>query len=666
MYLTRVMAEAVAPVPPLRDTIRGTRHVTSHDDSAPVGPGSQVGAYRLDTAIGKGGMGVVYRATDTRFNRTVAVKFISNELADSPARQRFQREAQSASSLNHPHILTVYDAGEVADRQYLVTEFVDGGTLKEWALGAKRSWRQVIELLVGVADALAAAHAAGMVHRDIKPDNILVTSHGYAKLADFGLAKLLEQEDPEGSTRTRTAAYTRVGAVVGTLAYMSPEQASAAPVDARSDIFSFGVVLYELLAGRHPFGGATELEVQHKIQHQVPPPLGTEVPAALRMTVEKAIEKAPADRYQTMSDLVVDLRRLARQSVEVVATPSSSPSRMRWIGAVGAAVVLVALALVWRPWTNWAGAAGAPMIRSIAVLPLQNLSRDPDQEFFSDGTTEALISSLAQIRSLDVISRTSVMRYKGTTKPLPEIGRELGADAIVEGSVQRAGGRVRVTAQLVRVSTDKHIWAQEFDREDTDVLALQADIARAIAQEIRSQLSPEESGRLTHSRAVRADAHDAYLLGRHHYWKQTQAELKQAIGYFEQAIARQPDYADAHAGLALAWGSLQDLGLSREGGARRTAAVKALQLDPDNAEAHVALGAAEFEDWNWAGAVAEFQRVPSQSSSAPCKSTPTASTRAAASLSCWLLSDAFQRLLPSLSMGRGSIPCPRSFTITIR
>lgn len=279
-----------------------------------VSPGAQLGAYRIESVLGKGGMGVVYRALDTKLNRPVAVKFLFGNLADVAARRRFQREAQMASSLNHPHILTVYDAGDFEGRQYLVTEFIDGGTLRDWGHAQKRTWREIVTLLVGVADGLAAAHAAGILHRDIKPDNVLVGKNGYAKLADFGLAKLDRRVGPDDGTQSLGA--TGPGMIIGTFAYMSPEQATGKQGDARSDIFSFGILLYELLAGRRPFTGATDRELLQSIIQNTPPPLGGEVPVALRMIVEKALENAPTDRYQSTRDLVVDLRRLARQSAE--------------------------------------------------------------------------------------------------------------------------------------------------------------------------------------------------------------------------------------------------------------------------------------------------------------------------------------------------------------
>ena len=316
-----------------------------NDVSAPVLTGQRLGVYELQAPLGAGGMGVVYRALDTKLNRPVAIKFLSDELADPGARRRFQREAQTASSLNHPHILTVHDAGEFEGRQYLVTEFIDGGTLRDWAHGARRNWRQPLELLLGVADGLATAHQAGILHRDIKPENILITKSGYAKLADFGLAKLYEGAAPDAATRAATETRTRPGVILGTIAYMSPEQASGQRIDARSDIFSFGVVLYEVLAGQRPFTGASDLDVLQAIIHRPAGPLPEEVPLALRMVVEKALEKDPANRFQSMREMVVDLRRLVRQSAEAPQGLAAKPHAKRarqWLAAVVALVAILA------------------------------------------------------------------------------------------------------------------------------------------------------------------------------------------------------------------------------------------------------------------------------------------------------------------------------------
>jgi eukaryotic-like serine/threonine-protein kinase len=296
--------------------------------------GTRIAAYQIESKLGEGGMGTVFRAHDTKLNRPVAIKFLSDDMADASARRRFQREAQMASSLNHPHILTVHDAGEVDGRQYLVSEYLAGGTLKDWTRSNNdRGWREVVELLIGIADALATAHAAGILHRDIKPDNILLTPTGHAKLADFGLAKIADARPLDESTRTLTEGPTLPGMVVGTIAYMSPEQAAGRPLDARSDIFSYGVLLYETLAGRRPFGGTTDLEVLQTILHGIPEPLPEHIPAALRSVVEKALERDPADRYQSMRELVVDLRRVMRQSGEMPAPVQRSRRYKRTAGS---------------------------------------------------------------------------------------------------------------------------------------------------------------------------------------------------------------------------------------------------------------------------------------------------------------------------------------------
>jgi serine/threonine-protein kinase len=574
----------------------------------PLHRGDRLGPYDILELVGAGGMGDVYRACDSKLGRDVAIKVLPPLFStDADRLARFDREARTLASLNHPHILTVHDIEHVDGRPYLVTEFVDGGTLKTWALSETRTWRQTVELLVGVADGLAVAHAAGIVHRDLKPDNILISRHGYATLADFGLARLFEADDgapppPAEAVRTQS------GLIVGTIAYMSPEQAAGKPANTRSDIFSFGVVLYEVLSGRHPFVGTSELEVLQRVQHHPAEPLGEEIPPALRTVVEKALEKNPADRYQTMRDLVVDLRRLVRQGSDIRTRATSHSRRGISLAAVAFLVVALGAAVLWRMRAN-ATTGDAPRIRSMAVLPLQNLSRDPDQEFFSDGTTEALISNLAQIHDLDVIARTSVMRYKGTTKTVPEISRELGVDAILEGSVQRVDGAVRITVQLIRGSTGKHLWARQYERDAADVLKLEAEVARTIAQEIQAHLTPEEAGRLASTRQINPDAHEAFLLGRYHRNKIILEEQRQAVPYFERAIQLQPDYAAAWAGLSRALWGLRLNGVTNVDGPMRAAAAKAIALDPNLSEAHSAMALINVADWEWAGAEQEARRA---------------------------------------------------------
>jgi len=357
------------------------------------GPGIQLGQYRIETAIGAGGMGTVFRAVDTKLNRPVAIKFLSDELADAAARRRFQREAQMASSLNHPHILTVYDVGEFDGRQYLVTEFVDGGTLKNWIQRQPRNWEDIAQLLTGVADGLATAHQAGILHRDIKPDNILVTTSGYAKLADFGLAKL-ESSEPRSVTRTLTEAHTRQGMIVGTIAYMSPEQASGQTLDARSDVFSFGVVLYEMLSGQRPFRAATNLELLQQVIHGKAAPLSNDIPEPMRALVARALEKNPADRYPSMRELVADLRAAQRPSGQ--GTAASRSHRGRWLTAFAIAAIAVVAAgaflflsrhasstarLEYIPLTNFTDSAVTPALspdgRMVAFIRGQSTFTGP-------------------------------------------------------------------------------------------------------------------------------------------------------------------------------------------------------------------------------------------------------------------------------------------------
>jgi TolB-like protein/Tfp pilus assembly protein PilF len=395
-----------------------------------------------------------------------------------------------------------------------------------------------------------------------------------------------------------TEGQTRAGMVVGTVAYMSPEQASGQKVDARSDIFSFGIVMYELLAGKRPFGGATDLEVLKTVIHGEAAPLGENVPPALRAAVEKALEKDPAERYQSLRDLVVDLKRVSRQAPQ-----AQAPLPWKWMAA--AVLALAVIATAWHLWP-----ASTRPIRSIAVLPLRNLSNDPNQEYFSDGTTEAIISNLAHIHSLRVTSRTSIMRYKGSTKSLPDIAGELGVDAVVEGSIQRMGERVRVSAQLIQGSTDAHLWAKDYDRETSDLLRLQADLAREIAEEIKTEITPEESTRLTSAPVIMPAAQEEYLMGRQSY---RNGDYKQAIEHLNKAIELAPDYAAAYGILSVAWhlgevgGATKRSDVEKYG---RTAALKALKLDPNLSEAHLAIaGIKWFEDWDWTGAEQSFKRA---------------------------------------------------------
>jgi serine/threonine-protein kinase len=571
--------------------------------------GRQIGPYKMEAKLGEGGMGIVFRAHDTRLKRPVAVKFLSGDLADAGARRRFQREAQTASSLNHPHILAVYDAGEWEDRQYLVTEYLEGGTLKDWVTAETRTWRQVVELLVGVADGLATAHAAGILHRDIKPANILMHRSGYAKLADFGLAKLAEDPVRGEGDLTLTEGPTKPGLLVGTIAYMSPEQASGKPLDARSDVFSFGVVLYEALAGRRPFAGATDLEVLQTIIHGKAQPLSEDLPPALRAVVHKAVEKDLAKRYQSMHEMVGDLRRVTRESVGTSAPSLARPTRRSIMITAGAAIGIAPAVFVVYYWR--AGAFSKPP--SVAVLPLANLSGDPAQEFFSDGLTDELIGELARVSSLHVISRTSAMKYKGgARKALPEIARELNVDFVVTGAVTKTGDAVRISTQLIRAREDRHIWSQKFERDVTNASTLQAEMAQAIALQIKGSLKPEESDRFTQRKQVTPEAYEAFLRG-NHFLHQNIPGIEKSIGWFRRAIELDPAYADAHAGLAhaLVYSGIYEFRPPAHAYVEaRAAAEKALQLDPSNAGAHnVMADVKKSLEWDLAGAEQEQRRA---------------------------------------------------------
>jgi len=547
--------------------------------------GESLGHYRVLEKIGAGGMGVVYRAHDQHLARDVAIKVLpAGTLADEAARKRFRAEAEALARLNHPHIATVHDFDTQNGTDFLVMEFVPGSSLAERLAAGSLPEKEVLRLGMQVAAALEEAHEHRIVHRDLKPANIRLTAKGDAKVLDFGLAKLLRPADD-----LNTRSLTQSQAAVGTLPYMAPEQLRAESVDVRTDIYAFGCVLYEVATGRRPFRETISATLTDAILHRPassPRELVPQLSGELERIILKCLEKDPENRYQSAKELCVDLRRLATQVSAGVAAPA--PPRAEAHGA-------------------------RQLIRSLAVLPLANLSHDSEQEYFADGMTEALITDLAKISALKVISRTSAMRYKNTDKPLPEIARELKVDALVEGSVLRAGDQVRITAQLIYGATDEHLWAESYQRPVQDVLSLQAEIARAIAQEIQAKLTPPERARLARVRPVNPAAHEAYLKGRYH-WNQWHAEgFKKGVEYFQQAVQIDPSYAAAYAGLAEAcaflgyWGFLP---LQEVFPKAAAAALKALTLDETLGEAHCALGAVRwFYDWDLAEAEKEFKRA---------------------------------------------------------
>jgi len=587
--------------------------------------GQKLGQYRILEQLGAGGMGVVYRARDERLDRDVAIKTLpASTPADEPARKRFRKEALALSKLNHAHIATIFDFDTLDGLDFLVMELVEGERLSSHISGHAVAEKEVASLGSQIAEALEEAHQHGVVHRDLKPANIQVTPKGQVKVLDFGLARVLRGPDE----REMTASLTATPAAAGTLPYMAPEQLQGEEADARSDIYSFGAVLYEMATGQRPFQDPLPTRLTNAILHEPPvaPRARNErVSLELERIILKCLEKDPSRRYQSAVDVRVDLRRLADPSSLSAApqtaaqpVPLHPTSRVRFLaGGAALAVLLVAVLSVALNLgglrDRFTDRSTSARIASLAVLPLDNLSHDPAQDFFADGMTEELTANLAQIGSLRVISRTSVMQYKGTRKTVPEIGRELHVDALIEGSVLRAGQRVRITAQLIRAAADeRHLWAKSYEGDLSDVLALQSSVAREIAGEIKAALTPQDRARLSSSRKVDPEAYEAYLRGRHAWDQSNGDELRKSIGYYNQALAKDPNYALAYAGLADSYTMLSDYYLPpREVMPKATeAANKAIELDDSLAQAHNALALTHFiYDWDWPGAEREFKRA---------------------------------------------------------
>jgi len=563
----------------------------------PLAAGTRLGIYEIVALLGAGGMGEVYRAYDTRLGRQIAIKVLPDDLASTSERlARFEREAQIVASLNHPNIVTLHSIEEAAGSRFLTMELVEGTNLADLVTPGGLPVAQALDLMIPLADALAAAHGKGVVHRDLKPANVMVTRDGHVKVLDFGLAKLIRDTPgpQQPSTQTMTAPLSTAGAVLGTVPYMAPEQIVGEAVDARTDLFSFGILAFEVVTGQRPFGGQTAWHVTTAIVREDPPPLTSlrkGVPPDLERIVGRCLRKQPGDRFQSALDLANELRGLRRRLEH---------------GIVPAAT-------------------GTPTLASIAVLPFANRSADPDDEYFSDGLADELLGLLSKIKGLRVSARASSFQFRGTSLPVAEIGKALNVATLLDGSVRRAAKRVRISVQLVKVSDGYHLWSETYDRTIEDIFAVQDDIAQSVVKELRTTLLGEaadsgasgrakaEVNRAAKGRSSDPEAHRLYLLARHFMDQLTREATAKAIPHLRKAVERDPGFALAWAELSVAharevgWGLVPaDEGCQHS----REAVERSLALEPDLADAHAQMAWIRlFLDWDWRGAEASLSRA---------------------------------------------------------
>ena len=598
--------------------------------------GLTVSHYRILEKLGGGGMGVVYKAEDLRLGRHVSLKFLPEELSkDSQAIERFQREARAASSLNHPHICTIYDVDQYEGQNFIVMEFLEGQTLKHRIMGKPIDLERVPEYGYQMADALEAAHAKAIIHRDIKPANIFLTDRGQVKLLDFGLAKLLPERKGAGRAKQAAAAFgvttqdahlTSDGVALGTVAYMSPEQVRGQELDERTDLFSLGLVLYEMSTGQRAFTGNTSGVIFDAILNRPPTPpgrLNPTIPIQLENIIAKALEKDRELRYRTASDLRADLQRLKRDTDSARALPftpgqaSRQKLRRYWPHFVWGGVLAVLLLLFGMNMGNLRDrvfdGTSQSRIESIAVLPFANLGNDPKTEYLSDGITESLINSLSQLPNLAVMSRNTVFRYKGQATDPQKVGRDLHVRAILTGRLIQTGDELLISVNLEDVENSRQLWGEQYNRKLSNLVSVQQEIAGDIYGRLRPRLAGEEKKLLAKRPTENVEAYQLYLQGLFYWNKWTQADFKKAADYFTQAVQKDPRYALSYAGLADTYSLLGDAGYlppSEAWPKAKAAAMQALDIDDALAEAHTSLGLVrEHFEWDWAGAEQEFRRA---------------------------------------------------------